>query len=307
MIFEISVMAAKTDPIVSKMRDLDHTIILRNTQTGWKIVSDQYDDYLWRILRATNLSKAELLQSIDGTLDRSSTIVEAQNLTFSCNLPVDASIHPYDRNGAVAYARQYALTPNTEYYYFPDSDCTNFINQAIHHGSNAEEVGSGTLGWYYNYYNSYLDNDYSASWTDVNFLYDFITDYSVWAKGPEGCDTDQNNALPGDLVQFELQGNTVWDHTVIIVVRGIGGSGYQYWVSGHSDEIDAYPLDSIVYQSRRFVRIERIDGYANLHIPLILNQYTGSLKSTSPNPYPGPMETGGLMQSQATPNPYPAP
>jgi hypothetical protein len=185
------------------------------------------------------------------------------------------------------------------------------VNQAIHHSSNAEEVGNDSYGWYYN-----SGLDHSASWTDVGQLYNIITDYHAWNKGPEGCLTDRNDAMPGDLVQFEwfedlngdgIDDDIIWDHSVIIVIKGSGGSGYQYWVSGHTDNIDAYPLESITYASRRFLHIERIDGYANLHIPMVLNQNSGSLKSTTPDPYPAPMETGGFLQLQATPSPYPAP
>jgi hypothetical protein len=113
VIFEISAMVSKTDPVVSKMYGLEHTIILRKSQTGWKIVSDQYNDYLWRMIRATNISKDALLQSIDNNAsNRPSSITEMQTFMFSCDLQADISIHPYDRYGAVAYARKYALNPN---------------------------------------------------------------------------------------------------------------------------------------------------------------------------------------------------
>ncbi|MCC7130777.1 MAG: hypothetical protein B6D39_06155 [Anaerolineae bacterium UTCFX2] len=309
VVFEISEMVSKNEPIVSKMRNLEHTILLKNTQNGWKIVTDDYEDYLWRMLRATNLSKDELSRSIDEAQDQVSTIAGVESVTSTCNLPADESTHPYNRSGAVAYAHQYAYDPNPAYYYFPDNDCTNFVNQAIHHGSNAEEVGSNTFGWYYNYYNNYLDNDYSASWTDVGKLYEFISQYYVWDKGPEGCETDQYNALPGDLVQFEWQDDPgpAWDHSVIIVLRGSGEYGYLYWVAGHSDDIDDYPLDSIIYQSRRFVSIDRIDGYFKVYIPVAIKDSSGYLQDVETNPYPAPMESGGYDQPQAYPAPYPAP
>jgi hypothetical protein len=309
VVFELSEMISKTEPIVSKMRNLEHTILLKKTQNDWKIVADDYEDYLWRMLRATNLSKDELLRSIDEAQDQVSTIAGVGSVTSTCNLPADESTHPYNRSGAVAYAHQYAYDPNPAYYFFPDNDCTNFVNQSIHHGSYAEEVGSNTYGWYYNYYNNYQDNDYSASWTDVGKLYEFITQYYVWDKGPEGCETDQYNALPGDLVQFEWRDDPgpAWDHSVIIVQKESGGYGYHYWVAGHSDDIDNYPLEFIIYQSRRFVRIDRIDGYFKVYIPLAIKDSSGYLQNVVTTPYPAPMESGGYVQPQAYPPPYPAP
>ena len=204
VVFEISKMIDKKEPVISKMRNLAHTIILNKTQGRWKIISDNYDDQLWRMIRASNLSKEEIFTMIDAEQAQPSDIENVESTTFSCNLQSDESTHPYTRNGAIAYAHQYALYPNPEYYYFPDNDCTNFVNQAIYHGSNGEKVGSNTYGWYYNYYNNVYDNDYSASWTHVQFLYDFITQYLVWNKGPEGCEINNNyDALEGDLVQFE--------------------------------------------------------------------------------------------------------
>lgn len=187
VVFEISNMISKAEPIVSKMRNLDHMIVLKKTQNDWKIVSDHYEDYLWRMLRATDLSKDELLHSMsmNEVQDRLSNIEKVQSLTSSCNLQADTSTHSYNRGGALAYAHRYANNPNPTYHYFTDNDCTNFVNQAIHHGSNAEEVGSNTYGWYYNYYHDYQHYDYSASWTNVTFLFEFITEYLVWDKGPE--------------------------------------------------------------------------------------------------------------------------
>lgn len=312
VVFEISEMVAEADPIVSKMRNLEHTIILKKIKDGWKIVSDNYDDYLWRFLKATNHSKGELIFMISGGQEEMSIPAQVESVTSLCNLPADESVHPYNRSGAVVYAHQYAENPNPAYYYFPDADCTNFVNQAIHHGSNAEEVGSNTYGWYYNYYNSYYDNDYSASWADVQFLYNFITQYNVWDKGPEGCEINNDYAaLEGDLVHFEWDDDTIWDHAMIIVERQedpYDPYNPTFYVAGHSDDVDDYPLNSIIYESRRFVRIERIDGYANVYLSLVIqNSSVRTLnqpQSIYSNPYPAPMI--GDEEPKAI-EPYPAP
>lgn len=316
VVFEISEMVAKTDPIVSKMRNLEHTITLKETKDGWKIVSDTYDDYLWRFIKATNYSKGELIFIISGGQEEMLIPAQVESVTPLCNLPADESVHTYDRSGAVEYAHQYAINPNPAYYYFPDTDCTNFISQAIHHGSNAEEVGSNTYGWYYNYYNSYDDNDYSASWADVQFSYDFITQYYVWDKGPEGCAINNDYAaVEGDLVQFEWDDDTIWDHAMIIVERQedpYDPYNPTFYIAGHSDDVDDYPLNSIIYKSRRFIRIDRIDGYDNVYLSLVIQN--GSVNTINqpqplyPNPYPAPKI--GEEEPRSTPkaiDPYPAP
>jgi hypothetical protein len=312
VVFEISEMISKNDPIVSKMRNLQHMITLKKYEDEWKIVSDIYDDNLWRLLRETNISKDELLTMIDDLSDQKSDPSPMEYPTTWCNLPYDESSHSYNREGAVAYAHQYAENPNPAYYYFPDTDCTNFINQAIHHGSNAEEVGSDTYGWYYNYYNTYEDNDYSASWSDVQFQYDFITQYYYWDKGPEGCVINYDYAaFIGDIVQFEWHGDSIWDHGAIIVRKETSPDDpYHpyFWISQHSDDLDDHPLNSVIYQDIRFIRIERIDGYAKVYLSLIMNS-GGGTTANQPQPitqdsYPASMDEGEIPEIIS---PYPAP
>lgn len=317
------VVFEKYEPTVSNMRNLQHRITLRKDDDTWKITSDDYDDYLWRMIKATKMSKEELLFSIDATINRTSGIGEDQGDETFCSLPDDQSSHPYYRNGAVAYAHQWATVPrpyNPKYYDFTDDggDCTNFVNQAIHEGSQAEMVfggthGYGQLGWYI-----YSGSDYASAWTGVSNLYDFITQYWVWPRpgiddpdgpgGPEGCQVYNNYAaLEGDLVQFEWDDDhdTSWDHTVIIVRKETppgAPDNPSFYVAGHSDDIDNYPLSSFIYQGRRFIRVERIDGYAKVYIPLGFKDSSGYPLNTVTNPYPAPM---GF--DQPTPQPYPVP
>lgn len=65
VIFEISKEISKSDPTVSSMRNLQHTVVLRKEGDLWKILHDDYRDYLWRFINATGLSKEEYLHSTD--------------------------------------------------------------------------------------------------------------------------------------------------------------------------------------------------------------------------------------------------
>jgi hypothetical protein len=327
IVFEISQMINPDEPIVSKMRNLKHEILLVKEQEEWKIISDEYEDSTWRMLKETKLSKEEVIRSITGAQVKVSEKIEPQSnseFPYLCSdlLPLnpDVSAHPYNRNGAVAYAHKYALTPNPGYYYFPSNDCTNFVNQAIHHGSNAEEIGSGTFGWYYN-----SGTDYSASWSEVNFLFDFITQPYFNARGPEGCQyyyATQTEA--GDLVQFEwgpdndTNGDALWDHTAIIVSKytppNDPGNPYIY-IAQHSDNLDNHPLNVVIYQSIRFLHIERIDGYIRNFLPIIIksdqdNYYwnagpTPAILGSYGNAYPAPATVPYRLTNEQSP--YPAP
>lgn len=71
-----------------------------------------------------------------------------------------------------------------------------------------------TYGWYYN-----SESDYAAAWTHVYWFHDFVTPpgYLLWDSGPEGCEVLKDDALWGDVIQYDWEDNGEWDHGVIIV------------------------------------------------------------------------------------------
>jgi len=266
VIYEISEEINPVEPIVSSMQNLEHKIILQEEQGKWKIVSDDYEDYLWRMLRQTGISTDELLRSTN--IQQSSTQNNMNIPSAVLSLPDDASTHAYDWDGAVSYAHKYATNPNPNYFYFTGEvyggDCTNFVSQAIYEGGNASmaysvDEGIGTVGWYY------TDVNHRASaWVDVTKLHEFITQYWVWPEGPEGSEVSQTEASPGDLIQMDWTNDGVWDHSVIIVLSEDDGLGNRlHWVAGHSDDVDNEPFTTYITDNPnmvyRFIKIERID------------------------------------------------
>lgn len=319
VIFEISEKITKSDPIVSSMRNLQHTIYLHQENGMWKIISDDYEDYLWRLLRTTGLSKEELLE---GEIQHSVND-GAKNSAGFCNLPNDQSTHPYLRSLAVNYAHQWASAPRPYNPVYSDltefgGDCTNFISQAIHEGGDAAMVfggnhGVGTVGWYY-----YNINDRATAWADVGKFYEFVTEYWVWPRpgiddpdgpgGPEGCEVEFYLAYEGDIIQYDWTNDEYWDHGVIIVRwEDYGPDNRYHWVAGHTPDVDDYPYTSFSYEFPdmvyRFLHIDRIDGYSLRYIPLTMNNVSGmnnKMQYPNQNPYPAPGDTTPKL-------PYPPP
>jgi len=305
VIFEISEELSPEDPIVSSMRNLVHKIILRKEGEYWRIESDLYGDYLWRMIRDSNYSPNGLLNSLQEPQEL--ITLQVKNLTGPvCSLDPDESSHPYDRIGAVAYAHQWAEaappynSPPYDDFSNLGGDCTNFVNQAIHEGSDAEMFGSDTLGWYFNNI-----SDYSPSWTDVNFLYDLILNYKVWPRpiddpdgpgGPEGCEVLQNQVESGDLIQYDWTEDGYWDHSVIIV--NTLPDGLSHLVASHSPDKDDYPFTDFIYENPdmvyRFIRIDRIDGYGSQPSPT-----TPPPPTETPTPPPNTSTIFSQIQSSA--------
>lgn len=267
-----SLNASEEEPVVTRSGNLLHTLVLVESQTGWQILSDTYEDYLWRMLNASEESKQDWMKSISLLEPEEELPPETGGQGPNCDLPADSTTHMYDRQAAVAYARQYALSYNPAYRDFSGVDCTNYVSQAIYagnadHACNLASDGlcSGTAGWYY-----VTGTRYAHAWTVVPSLYNFITNPAVqaqWSTGPEGCETTHAAAMLGDLMQFDWGYDGRYDHTVIITRISYDSSGRKLiYVSSHDQDKLDVPSSYFTYSNpaTRYIHIARMDG-PNLH------------------------------------------
>lgn len=141
IIYEFSKQLKPLNPPVTTTTGLAHTIKLRKEKGKWKIISDDYEDYLWRLLKRSGRKSAEMQQIIQALPDGSSEMVVQQSSSL-CNLAANTTHHPYDRDGAVDYALSHAAKDdyNPDYPSYDDGDhgdCTNFVSQALFEGGGA--------------------------------------------------------------------------------------------------------------------------------------------------------------------------
>jgi len=295
VIYEISAELNPEKPIVSHTAGIEHTIVLRKLQGKWKIISDTYDDDLWRMLRHAGKSTDEILRTTDEMIrileasPRSSAIRTSTTEALSAYaIPDDPSSHPYDRAGAVEYALQHwndsAGLYNPNYYKFPLTDCQNFVSQALYEGGNitmfispwSTNLGVGDAGWFY------LNNkQYASGWTEVGSFFQRTTQFGpngelpeTWRddynQGPVGRllatrrwdepDEVPNELKPGDVIQYEWldDGDHYYDHTAIVVAIE-GGVPY---VAAHTNDHDRVPYTTLTpIEEVRFIHIERSNGY----------------------------------------------
>jgi hypothetical protein len=242
-------------PVVSSLRNVYHTFELEQENGEWKITSDYYEDYLWRWLRTTGQSISNLEQTMGVDMSDEPAILSNE---------IETKTIKYNRLGATDYAHQWALAPrpyNPKYIDFTDlgGDCTNFVSQAIFEGG---EVGMvfggvhdiGTVGWYF-----YDVNDRAIAWTWVDGLYNFIVkEQYIWEHKLLGREVGHQNAIAGDIIQYNWGTDAVWDHSVLIVSPNEMAIGDEvHLVAGHSPDVDNYPYTTMVYSpSYRFIHIE---------------------------------------------------
>ncbi len=153
---------------------------------------------------------------------------------------------PYKRDAAVEYARRWALSRNPLYYDFENigGDCTNFACQCLLAGAGVMNYTPVT-GWYYR-----TANDRTASWTGVEFLYDFLTSNS--GPGPYASEVPRSRALPGDIVQLGSSDGHFYHSPVLTAVSP------SFAVCAHTYDALDRPLDSYVYGRIRFLHIEGV-------------------------------------------------
>ncbi|MCP4105948.1 MAG: amidase domain-containing protein [Desulfobacteraceae bacterium] len=238
------------------MRGLKHTILLRNTENGWKIIIDIYEDELKKFLNKTKFKKKQAIEQIQkksfvGETDTDSGLLDApsdQTENYRAG-----TFHSYDKSDAVSYAHTWAYDRNSAYGDFSNmgGDCTNFCSQVIRAGGAPMDSG-GSYTWYYYGYSSR-----SPSWTGVNQLYSYLA--ANWYTGPAGSVTSISGVQTGDIVQLDFDGDNSYDHSVVVVSKVYENGAYNIKIAAHSTDRDNYPLSS--YSWSKKIRYIHIDGY----------------------------------------------
>ncbi|MDY3031919.1 MAG: amidase domain-containing protein [Clostridia bacterium] len=159
----------------------------------------------------------------------------------------------YDRDAAVAYAREWAYSRNPEYYDFSEigGNCTNFASQCIFAGSGVMNY-TPTYGWYY-----ISVNDRSPSWTGVEELYRFLT--TNRGPGPQGEVVKLPEIQKGDVIQLKFSlGGDRFDHTPVVTDAG-DGTADTILVAANSRDVDCRPLSTYNYTALRPIHIYNVN------------------------------------------------
>lgn len=159
------------------------------------------------------------------------------------------TIKPYDRDKAVRYAHRWAYGRNPAYYDFEKlgGDCTNFASQCIYAGSGIMNH-TPVYGWYY--INSY---NRTASWTGVNYLYNFLINNR--GAGPFAEEVDISDVQPGDIAQLSFADSSHFHHSPVIVKVSGPPTLEGILVAAHTFDTDYYPLVDFKPAYVRFLHI----------------------------------------------------
>ena len=153
-------------------------------------------------------------------------------------------IKPYNRENAVAYAKKFAFSQNSQFANFAGigGNCTNFVSQCIYAGS-CEMNYKPVFGWYY----ISLD-DRAPSWSGVEYFYNFIIENTD--VGPFGRVATSDELENGDVIQLAKNDGGYY-HTLLVV----GFDGEDILVAAQTDNAYARPLSTYQYDYARYVKI----------------------------------------------------
>lgn len=148
----------------------------------------------------------------------------------------------YQRDKAVEYAEEWALTRNPMYYDFEGigGNCTNFASQCVYAGGGVMNY-TPTYGWYY--INS---GNRSPSWTGVEYFYRFMIDNQ--SVGPYADETEVRLAEPGDILQLgDNRGN--YYHSLVV----LRNTGDEIYIAANTNDALYRPLSSYSFSNIRCI------------------------------------------------------
>lgn len=150
----------------------------------------------------------------------------------------------YNREKALAYAREWAMKRNPAYLNFDNlgGDCTNFASQCLYAGSGVMNP-TQIYGWYY-----YSSSKRTASWTGVPYLYNFLTGNK--GVGPFAQEVDASAVEPGDIIQLGRADGTFYHSPVIVAI-----SDDEIYVAAHTFDAYMRPLSTYEYDQARYLHI----------------------------------------------------
>ena len=217
----------------------------------------------------------------------------------------------YIRERAVEYASRWAFSRNPLFYDYTGigGNCTNFVSQCVYAGSCTMNF-TAIFGWYY-----LSDKERTASWTGVEFFYNFMTGNK--GPGPFGRECTEEELLVGDIIQLGRTEEGYY-HTLITVGFAEGVP----LVSSQSNDAFGRPLDSYEYDYARYIHIEGVrqavpdtgDCYESVLAGIaIIPDYTGQTPPAAEEPpsggetaTPAPAENAENAEGARTAIPAPA-
>ncbi len=166
--------------------------------------------------------------------------------------------HAYDREAAVAYARQHVDERNGEWHDYSGEggNCQNFVSQCLLAGGVPMDT-QGDARWKW-YGEALSDTSEEAgctlSWINVDYFYAYARDNSGFGLQAQ-VDADFTTGQKGDLIMMGTPED--WNHMVIIseVVKDENGRTIDYMICSNTSDVKDFPASAYPSPRRSLIRI----------------------------------------------------
>lgn len=244
--------------------NMGHRFLLTKSDGKWKL----RDHYRVDSLTETIRGEVNTNPSLSTMKKRASTLLanakkEVAKRKKRGNEPNESAIradHEYQAKNAVAYARRWVKTHNSEggwpNYGHWGGNCQNFVSQALYAGGIPMDSQKPGLWKWYSAIPSkeYTNNGRSPSWSGVN---DFLT--YVQTNDGYGLVAYANapyySGEVGDIIHMGTGGS--WKHTVIItkVLKDGNGNVVDYLVASNTADLRDFPVSAHYYADQMLIKI----------------------------------------------------
>ncbi len=256
---------AQSPDMDSEYSKLKHTFTLVRQNGAWLIQKHmQEDTFFWTLQKdydRQDLNQIKNAESVfenkkNKLLDQRRNDLPARKEDAAAQVP--AVDHPYDREAAIAYARQYVGRRNESWYDYSDEggNCQNFASQCIFAGGIPMDVaGDQKWKWYSNGVNGTASAwGCSRSWLNVDYFYAYARDNRGYGMSAEIA-ADFWSGQPGDAIVVGTPSD--WTHTVLIskVVKDANGRVIDYLLCSNTLDVKDYPLSAYPQTGGALIRI----------------------------------------------------
>ena len=255
-----------------------HRFVLVETEEGWKIESHMQMDPLYVVLflegDAHNLrdyfrstfpeekGKEYIALRLETLLEEAREGVKlrsAQMAQQSESSRPASPIHPYNRQAAVDYARQWVGDRNGDWpdYGIYGGNCQNYASQCLLAGGiPMDPYGDSLWKWYSDVpHNSPGEVGRSASWSAVESFREYAENNTgfglvAWADAPF------YSGEPGDILQIGTADEPL-RHSVVIteVIKDAAGNTIDYLVCSNTSDLKDFPASAYFYTTQSLVKI----------------------------------------------------
>lgn len=269
-------------PQISELSGLPHIITLHSKNGVWSIYKDEYEDEYTRLIETT--PKEKIKQQVDENYkfsrENDSAILEEAPANPKVN-PLYYGSFAYNSAAAVIFADNYASSNSSpapipqaiknayqatygspypsswpqNYKVESDTDCANFVSQAIFEGTGYQSGDTNYFNptpndnnWYYKFSPTAQG---STTWVRVGApsgsiagLYNFLLNTNPAKRGPYGSLQGTcclcSSIFPGDPIL--MKSGSTWQHVVIVSSKSYPCSFSNILVDSHTSYYKKQPL-----------------------------------------------------------------